>query len=315
MSRSIRFANLNAYKLGHSLIGGDSWNARVNTIREIAPDVLALQEVVVDETRPPSEWAVEASAVVQQLAAECGLSAATVRADGTPGPTAMASNVHRGWYTALLWNPETVEPAPGGFRPLGAPDFWHGYTTCAFDVGAAEPVIVGSYHGDPFRGDLRRTRPSASRASSVRPGAPSRACCSATSTLCLRRRSPARTASGTTTRSRISTTTTTTWSTSSSTGRSAASSWPIAGRPRSCCAAGSWWMPPLTWGCRGSRPSGTGRTGGGPGPVGPAPYRPGARHPARGARARRLHHAQQPGRQGCLGPSAGDLHDRPVQDQ
>lgn len=156
MSRTIRLANLNAYKLGHSLIGGDSWKARVTTIREIAPDVLALQEVVVDETQPPSDWAVEASAVVQQLAAECGLSATTLRADGTPGPTAMASNVHRGWYTALLWNPATVEPTWGGFRPLGAPDFWHGYTTCAFDVGAAEPLIVGSYHGDPFRGDLRR---------------------------------------------------------------------------------------------------------------------------------------------------------------
>ncbi|MFG3000931.1 endonuclease/exonuclease/phosphatase family protein [Streptomyces sp. NPDC048340] len=153
---TIRLANLNAYKLGHDVIDTASWRARVTTIGEIAPDILALQEVIVDESRPPSEWAVEAAAIVQQLAAECGLSATTLHPDGTPGPAAMASNIHRGWYTALLWNPASVKPVPGGFRPFGAPDFWHGYTTAAFDIGAAEPVTVGSYHGDPFRGDQRR---------------------------------------------------------------------------------------------------------------------------------------------------------------
>lgn len=146
-----RLANLNAYKLTHSTIGTSPWQARVTTIREIKPDFLALQEVRVDESRPPSEWAAEASAIIQQLAAECGLTATTLRSDGVPGPTAMANNAHRGWYTALLWNPESVKPVSGSFRPYGAPDFWHGFTTMAFDVGAAEPVTVGSYHGDPIR--------------------------------------------------------------------------------------------------------------------------------------------------------------------
>lgn len=154
--RNKRFANLNAYKLRSSTIGDASWHARVTAIGEIAPDVLALQEVVVDETRPPSEWADEASTIIQQLAAECGLSATTVRADGSPGPTAMANNAHRGWYTALLFNPETVSPTPGGFRRLGAPDFWHGFTMMEFDIGAPVSVTVGSYHGDPFRGSWRR---------------------------------------------------------------------------------------------------------------------------------------------------------------
>ncbi|MEU5833086.1 endonuclease/exonuclease/phosphatase family protein [Streptomyces diacarni] len=153
--RTIRFANLNAYKLTRATIGDASWRARVTAIKEITPDVLALQEVVVNETRPPSEWAEEASEIVQQLASECGLSATTVRADGSPGPTAMANNAHRGWFTALLFNPDAVTPTPGGFRPYGAPDFWHGLTTAVFDIGASSPVTVASYHGDPFRGGWR----------------------------------------------------------------------------------------------------------------------------------------------------------------
>ncbi|MGP4114017.1 endonuclease/exonuclease/phosphatase family protein [Streptomyces sp. 4N509B] len=154
--RTRRLANLNAYKLGRATIGTASWKARVTAIREICPDILAVQEVIVDETRPSSEWAAEASAVVQRLAAETGLSATTVRPGGARGPTAMANNRERGWYTALLWNPDTVAPVEGGFRPYGAPDFWHGLTTLQFDIGAAVPITVASYHGDPFRGDWRR---------------------------------------------------------------------------------------------------------------------------------------------------------------
>ncbi|MER5550069.1 endonuclease/exonuclease/phosphatase family protein [Streptomyces sp. NPDC002589] len=154
--QTIRLANLNAYKLGRATIDTASWKARVTTIGEIAPDILALQEVIVDETRAGPDWATEASTIIQQLAAETGLSATTMRSNGTPGPTAMANNRDRGWYTALLWNPSTVKPVAGGFRPYGSPDFWHGCTTMLFDIGAAEPVSVAAYHGDPFRGDWRR---------------------------------------------------------------------------------------------------------------------------------------------------------------
>ncbi|MFD7013994.1 endonuclease/exonuclease/phosphatase family protein [Streptomyces sp. NPDC059928] len=151
----IRLANLNAYKLSHSAIDTPAWQARVTAIKEIQPDVLALQEITVDEKAGPSGWATEASTIIQQLAADCGLSATTVRADKSPGPTAMANNANRGWYTALLWNPQALTPVPDGFRPYGAPDFWHGCTTARFDVGAAEPIMIASYHGDPFRGGWR----------------------------------------------------------------------------------------------------------------------------------------------------------------
>lgn len=47
--RTIRLANLNACKLTPATRGTSSWNARTTAIQEIAPDILALQEVVVEE--------------------------------------------------------------------------------------------------------------------------------------------------------------------------------------------------------------------------------------------------------------------------
>ncbi|MFF4344932.1 endonuclease/exonuclease/phosphatase family protein [Kitasatospora sp. NPDC001540] len=152
-------ANLNAYKLGPHLVGTDRWRALVATIREIRPDVLCLQEIVADEEPRSGEsfsdrdarWRAEAETVVQHLAGDCGLSSSTLRSDRTYGGVAMANNVHRGWFTAVLWNPTAAGPVPGGFRPIGAPDFWHGLTSVRLDLGAREPVTICSYHGDPFR--------------------------------------------------------------------------------------------------------------------------------------------------------------------
>ncbi len=161
MPSTIKIGNLNAYKLHRRLIGTASWKARVTAIKEIGADILGIQEVIVDETdekgepRDKAHWTADAAAVIEQLADECGLTAATVTTGGSPGPVAMANNEHRGWYTALLWNPSKAGAVPGGFRAYGAPDFWHGFTTAQFDVGAGEPVTVASYHGDPFRGDWR----------------------------------------------------------------------------------------------------------------------------------------------------------------
>ncbi|GAB7185757.1 endonuclease/exonuclease/phosphatase family protein [Kitasatospora sp. NPDC001095] len=159
----VRITNFNAYKLKLTARNTADWRARVTAIREVAPDILTLQEVLVDEDLQEGEteldraqrWRAEAGEIIGSLAADCGLTATTIRADGTPGGIAMANNQHRGWYTAILWNPDTVRAVPGGFRPFGAPDFWHSCTTLQLDVGAAEPLLVGSYHGDPFRPDGR----------------------------------------------------------------------------------------------------------------------------------------------------------------
>ncbi|MFD7016644.1 endonuclease/exonuclease/phosphatase family protein [Streptomyces sp. NPDC059928] len=156
MPQNIRIANLNAYKLTPATRTTSSWKARVTAIQEIAPDILALQEIVLDESATSrDDWENEAASLIQDLAEECGLSASVGASDGHPHGTAMAANWHRPWWTALLWNPNAVGAIEGTFRPFGAPDYWHGCTTARFDVGAKEPILMASYHGDPFRPDFR----------------------------------------------------------------------------------------------------------------------------------------------------------------
>ncbi|MFJ4800894.1 endonuclease/exonuclease/phosphatase family protein [Streptomyces murinus] len=149
---TIRLASLNAYKLTPAIRGTSSWKARVTAIREISPDILAVQEVVVDERiTARGAWEGEAAALIQDLAEQCGLTAAVGVSEGHPHGTAMAANWHRPWWTALMWNPSTVRLVEGSYRPFGAPDFWHGCTTADFDIGAKKKVRVASYHGDPIR--------------------------------------------------------------------------------------------------------------------------------------------------------------------
>ncbi|GGU55744.1 hypothetical protein GCM10010211_20670 [Streptomyces albospinus] len=156
MPQNIRIANLNAYKLTPASRSTSSWTARLTAIQEIAPDILALQEVVIDENvTGRDDWEHEAASLIQDLADECGLSASVGASDGHPHGTAMAANWHRPWWTALMWNPNAVGVIEGSYRPFGAPDYWHGCTTVRFDVGAKEPILVASYHGDPFRPDFR----------------------------------------------------------------------------------------------------------------------------------------------------------------
>ncbi|WP_330347712.1 endonuclease/exonuclease/phosphatase family protein [Streptomyces sp. NBC_00582] len=153
---TLRLANLNAYKLTPATRTTSSWTARVNAIQEINPDILALQEVVIDEsTTSRDAWEQQAAELIQELADQCGLTAQVGTTAGHPHGTAMAANWHRPWWTAILWNPDTVQLIENSYRPYGAPDFWHGCTTARFDVGAPEPVLMASYHGDPFRPDFR----------------------------------------------------------------------------------------------------------------------------------------------------------------
>ncbi|MFF7413249.1 endonuclease/exonuclease/phosphatase family protein [Streptomyces lydicus] len=152
----MRIANLNAYKLKLDARGSAAWQARVTAVHEIGPHILGLQEVVVDESATATEeWDESAAETIKAFAADCGLTASVEATPGYPYGAAMAANSHRPWYTALLWDPNAAEVVPGSYRPYGAPDFWHGFTTARFDIGACEPVTVGSYHGDPFRPDFR----------------------------------------------------------------------------------------------------------------------------------------------------------------
>ncbi|MDO0936546.1 endonuclease/exonuclease/phosphatase family protein [Streptomyces sp. DG2A-72] len=153
---AILIGNYNAYKLKLDARGSTAWCTRVKAVQEFGPDLLGLQEVVVDEAAtPPAQWDAVAALTIAAFAEDCGLSAAVPATPGRPQGVAMAANSHRAWYTAVLWNPDSVGHVSGSYRPLGAPDFWHGLTTLAFDIGAAEPLTLVSYQGDPFRPNWR----------------------------------------------------------------------------------------------------------------------------------------------------------------
>ncbi|MFF0125785.1 endonuclease/exonuclease/phosphatase family protein [Streptomyces mirabilis] len=153
-----RIGNFNAYKLSIAAQGSSAWKARVAAVRELNPDLLGIEEIVVDApSTPRAQWGAVAADTVAAFADDCGLTAQISATAGYPHGVTMAADghPHRAWYTALLWNPDTVGYVPGSYRPLGAPDFWHGLTTAAFDIGAAEPLTMVVYHGDPFRPNWR----------------------------------------------------------------------------------------------------------------------------------------------------------------
>ncbi|WP_019062458.1 endonuclease/exonuclease/phosphatase family protein [Streptomyces prunicolor] len=146
----LKIGNYNAYKLCLDARGSTAWLARVKAVQELAPDILGLQEVVVDEAAIPcSQWDAIAAQTITAFAEDCGLTAAVPATPGRWHGMAMAANAHRAWYTAALWNPNTAAIVPDTYRPLGSPDFWHGLTTAAFDIGAPEPLTAVSYHGHP----------------------------------------------------------------------------------------------------------------------------------------------------------------------
>ncbi|MFF2145531.1 endonuclease/exonuclease/phosphatase family protein [Kitasatospora sp. NPDC058190] len=149
----IRIANVNTHRLHRGALPTPRGQSLVTAIRELNADILTVQEVLVDDVADSTGWDRAAAGILLDLAAECGLSVALPHG-GTAG-VAMATNVHRPWYTAILWNPATVAPVKRSFRAYGAPDFWHGLTTLQFDIGGVEPFLVASYHGDPIRPDGR----------------------------------------------------------------------------------------------------------------------------------------------------------------
>jgi endonuclease/exonuclease/phosphatase family metal-dependent hydrolase len=154
----LKIGNYNAFKLRLDGLGSDAWNDRVAAVRELDPDLLGVQEIVVDAPNTPREqWDAVAADTVKAFADDCGLTAKITPTAGYPHGMAMAADghPHRAWYTAALWKPGTAGYVPDSYRPLGVPDFWHGLTTAAFDIGAPEPLTLVVYHGDPFRPDWR----------------------------------------------------------------------------------------------------------------------------------------------------------------
>ncbi|MEU3572975.1 endonuclease/exonuclease/phosphatase family protein [Kitasatospora sp. NPDC036755] len=146
----LRFATYNLFNLGSvkSRQEQDRYDLLVQVIRDLDPDVLAVQEII---GRTPEA----AATVLRRLADDTSLDCRVVRPRDDSAPTlALASSTHD-FHTAVLWRPGT-EPVRGGWRGYdGGVDFWHSMATVVLDVGGPEPVKFASYHGDPFRGDFR----------------------------------------------------------------------------------------------------------------------------------------------------------------
>lgn len=152
----LKIGNFNAYKLRLDARGSAAWRHRVAAVQELDPDILGVEEIVVDEAEtPPDQWDTVAAQTITAFAEDCGLTAEVPATQGHPHGVAMAANAHRAWYTAALRNPSAAGHVEGTYRPLGSPDFWHGLTTAAFDIGAVGPLTLAVYHGDPFRPNWR----------------------------------------------------------------------------------------------------------------------------------------------------------------
>ncbi|MFF3006696.1 protein phosphatase 2C domain-containing protein [Kitasatospora sp. NPDC057940] len=97
----VTIANLNAYKLHPRDVGTAGWRARVTAIREVAPDVLCLQEVLVDEDAP-------------QDADENGIVEAAKRRSGTTAGTRRPPPSSSAW-------PASADSPPPPCAPTAAP--------------------------------------------------------------------------------------------------------------------------------------------------------------------------------------------------
>ncbi|MFD9966157.1 endonuclease/exonuclease/phosphatase family protein [Amycolatopsis sp. NPDC058986] len=116
-------------------------------IRELDVDVLAVQEVIVPDHLDVDERATTAAARLRTLADRVGMTC--ILPDGT---AAVGLGNHR-FCVALLWR-SGITPVGVG-RVYSGVNAWHSILTQALDVGAAQPVVFGSYHATPF-GQYRR---------------------------------------------------------------------------------------------------------------------------------------------------------------
>jgi aspartate-semialdehyde dehydrogenase len=132
----VRFATYNAFNLR----APDSahYGQIVAVVRELNPDVLAVQEVLGGPE--------DAAGLLRRLAADTGLHCVV------GGDTALACGGH-GCHLGLLWG-SGIDAVPGSLRRWGGLDFWHGLVMLTLDVGGTL-VRHGSFHATPFGRVLR----------------------------------------------------------------------------------------------------------------------------------------------------------------
>lgn len=133
--------NLQDLALPHTPAEKERYAALVRIIRGLGVSVLAVQELIGDDTA--------AGMVLRQLADDTGLLCDTAPSGAVFSP-AVSSSQHR-YHTGLLWAPG-IALVPGGWRPYNkGADFWHSLASAVLDVGAGRPLKCASFHGDPIR--------------------------------------------------------------------------------------------------------------------------------------------------------------------
>jgi endonuclease/exonuclease/phosphatase family metal-dependent hydrolase len=123
----------------------------VAAIRELGPDVLAVQEIRGGDPQV-------VGARLRQLAADAGMRCLVPPAAGAaagPGgePRSALAMGTRGFHCGLMWRGE-IEPVPGSLRTLGRGHFWHSLAAVTLQVGGRR-IRHAAFHATPFGRLLR----------------------------------------------------------------------------------------------------------------------------------------------------------------
>jgi endonuclease/exonuclease/phosphatase family metal-dependent hydrolase len=137
---SVLFASYNTLDLFLSgdPAGREHYQLVLEVIRDLQPDVLAVQEI-----RGAEAGAVQAR--MQRLAADTGLRCLIPNGETPRVAVAMGT---RGFHSGLLWR-DGIEAVPGSFRAFGRGHFWHSLACVTLDVGG-RLIRHASFHATPF---------------------------------------------------------------------------------------------------------------------------------------------------------------------
>jgi endonuclease/exonuclease/phosphatase family metal-dependent hydrolase len=156
---SVLFTTYNLLDLGaNTASGAEHYRVVVESIRALATDVLAVQEI-----RAPDLQA--ARQLLRELADDTGLQC-LVPASGAGSAFPALAFGARGYHLGLLWR-EGIEPVPGSFRSRNG-DFWHALGWVSLDVGGPA-VRHAAYHAPPFGRKIRADQNELLVASLARP--------------------------------------------------------------------------------------------------------------------------------------------------
>ncbi|NGO73197.1 hypothetical protein, partial [Streptomyces boncukensis] len=131
----------------------------VDVLREVLEDVPDARGVVVGVQEIVAPTLRAAGRVIKALARDTGMCCqALPTVDNQAVPAVARGRRGNGpagltFFVGLLWA-GSMEPIPGTLRAYHD-QMWHGLITAQFDVGLPQPLLVGSWHANPWCPDAR----------------------------------------------------------------------------------------------------------------------------------------------------------------